>query len=206
MSALVMVSIVLTANVLGASMALPQARKLVRTRNVDGVSPVWAGLSAAMNAWWAVYGIGAGVWAVVPVCTISFLLYVTIAFVLVREGGFGAVRSVVLGALGVGLVPLPFLVLGGWATAGVVVGFGYGVQLAPAVIAAHRTERLAGVSAGTWILAFFEAALWLAYGVAVGGDAALVAGGASGVLMAGLILVRLSVTGHQPFRVASAAG
>jgi uncharacterized protein with PQ loop repeat len=201
MTAILMAAVVVAANVLGASMAFPQARKLVRTRQIGGVSTVWAGLSAAMNAWWAVYGVATGVWAIVPVCTISFALYVVIGVVLVRELGGAALRGLAVGAVGIGVAPLPFLVVGGWAAAGVVIGFGYGAQLAPAVVAAHRTDRLEGVSAGTWILALSEAALWVAYGSYVT-DEALLVGGAAGVLMATLILARLAVTGHRPFRPA----
>ena len=197
---MLMTFVVLTANVLGASMAFPQARKLVRTRRTDGVSAVWAGLSAAMNTWWVVYGVAEGVWPIVPVCAISAALYVTIAVVLLREAGAGAAGGLAIGALGAGLVPLPFLLAGGWAGAGVVIGLGYGAQLAPAVIAAHRTDRLGGISSGTWILAVLEAAMWLAYGTYVR-DTALLVGGGAGMLMGTLVLVRLAVTGHRPFRV-----
>ena len=77
MTALVMASVVLAANVLGAGMAYPQARKLVRTRRADGVSTVWVGISMAMNAWWVVYGLVAQVWALIPVSAVSLALYET---------------------------------------------------------------------------------------------------------------------------------
>ena len=201
MTPILMTAVVATANVVGASMAVPQARKLVRTRRIDGVSTLWAGSSGAMNAWWVAYGAGTEVWAVVPVSAISLALYVTIAAVLLRELGRAALPGLAVGILVVGVVPLPFLLAGGWASAGVVIGFGYGAQLAPAVIAALRTDQLAGISSGTWILALLEAAMWLVYGMHVE-DVALLTGGAAGVLMASMILVRLAVTGHRPFRVA----
>jgi uncharacterized protein with PQ loop repeat len=50
--------VVIAANVLGAAMAVPQARKLLRTRRTDGVSVTWAAISVTVNAWWGVYGIG----------------------------------------------------------------------------------------------------------------------------------------------------
>jgi len=104
------------------------------------------------------------------------------------------------GVFVLGMVPLPFLVVGGWQLAGIAVGLSYGVQLLPAVVASLRTTVLSGVSSTTWIIAFVEAALWLVYGSFVV-DAAIVLAGAVGVAMAGVILVRLAVTGHRPFVV-----
>ena len=66
--------------------------------------------------------------------------------------------------------------------------------------AAYRTRLLAGVSNGTWILSFVEGVLWLMYGWMIR-DAALAAGGAAGVVMSGVILARLELTGHEPFVV-----
>lgn len=197
MTALVMTSVVLAANVLGAGMAYPQARKLVRTRRTEGVSTVWIGISMAMNAWWVVYGLVAGVWALLPVSGVSFILYATIGWIMLRAVGRGVLGGIALGLLGLGLLPVPFLVAGGWVLAGGVIGLGYGIQLAPAVIGSYRRSDLSGVAAGTWVIALVEAVLWLLYGSYVG-DPALLAGGVSGVAMAGLILGRLTWIWHQP--------
>ncbi len=78
------------------------------------------------------------------------------------------------------MIPLPFLVIGGWELAGIAVGLSYGVQLLPAVVAACRTRDLVGVSASTWIIAFVESGLWLVYGIGVG-DIALTLAGTVGV-------------------------
>ena len=193
-------ALVIAATVLGSGMALPQARQLARTRSTDGVSPTWVGVSLALNGWWLAYGLAAHVWALVPVSAISFLLYLSMAVVFVRSLGRRSLRPLLIGGLGLGMIPLPFLVFGGWATAGVVVGLCYGVQLLPAVVASCRTSVLTGVSASTWLIAWVEAAVWLAYGLGVG-DTALVFAGAIGALMASVILARLAVTGHQPFMV-----
>ena len=197
MTALVMTSVVLAANVLGAGMAYPQARKLVRTRRTEGVSTVWIGISMAMNAWWVVYGLVAGVWALLPVSGVSFVLYAAIGWIMLRAVGRGVLGGIALGLLGLGLLPVPFLVAGGWVLAGGVIGLGYGIQLAPAVIGSYLRSDLSGVAAGTWVIALVEAVLWLLYGTYVG-DPALLAGGASGVAMAGLILGRLTWIWHQP--------
>ncbi len=95
------------------------------------------------------------------------------------------------------MIPLPFLVFGGWASAGLAVGFCYGVQLLPAVVAVLRSAALGGVSAATWLIAWIESMLWLVYGVAIV-DVALVVAGVVGVAMSSVILIKLSVSGHRP--------
>jgi uncharacterized protein with PQ loop repeat len=192
--------LVVVATVLGSWMAFPQARRIARTRRVDGVSATWIGVSLAINSWWLAYGLVAGVWALVPVSIISLLLYGVMAWFFVRSVGRAAVPGLALGVFGLGMVPLPFLLIGGWELAGVAIGLSYGVQLLPAVVASLRTSALSGVSSTTWIIASVEAVLWLVYGLGVG-DVALTLAGLVGVVMASVILVRLAVTGHRPFVV-----
>jgi uncharacterized protein with PQ loop repeat len=192
--------LVVIATVLGSWMAFPQARRIARTRRVDGVSATWIGVSLAINGWWLTYGLVAGVWALVPVSIISLLLYGVMAWFYVASVGRPALPGLALGVFGLGMVPLPFLLIGGWELAGVAVGLSYGVQLLPAVVASLRTSELSGVSSTTWIIALVEAALWLVYGVGVG-DIALTLAGLTGVVMASVILARLALTGHRPFVV-----
>jgi len=190
-------ALVIAATVLGSAMALPQARRLARTRSTDGVSPTWVGVSLALNGWWLAYGVAAHVWALVPVSAISFLLYLSMAVVFVRSHGRRSLRPLLIGGLGLGMIPLPFLVFGGWASAGLAVGLCYGIQLLPAVIAVLRSSELGGVSAATWLIAWTESMLWLVYGIAIV-DVALVVAGIAGVAMSSVILVKLSISGHRP--------
>lgn len=192
--------LVIVATVLGSWMAFPQARRIARTRQVDGVSATWIGVSLAINAWWLTYGLVVGVWALVPVSIASLVLYGVMAWFFVRAVGRAALPGFALGVFGLGMVPLPFLVIGGWELAGVAVGLSYGVQLLPAVLASLRTRVLSGVSSTTWIIAFVEAALWLVYGLGVS-DVALTLAGVVGLVMASVILTRLALTGHRPFVV-----
>lgn len=192
--------LVVAATVLGSWMAFPQARRIARTRRVDGVSAVWIGVSLAINGWWLTYGLAAGVWALVPVSIVSLVLYSVMAWFYVRSVGRAAMPGLALGMFGLGMIPLPFLVIGGWELAGVAVGLSYGVQLLPAVVASLRTSVLSGVSSATWIIAFVESGLWLVYGLGVG-DIALTLAGVVGAAMASVILVRLAITGHRPFVV-----
>jgi uncharacterized protein with PQ loop repeat len=191
-------SLVVIATILGSWMAFPQARRLARTRRVEGVSATWIGVSLAINGWWLTYGLAAGVWALVPVSAISLVLYATMAVVYLSTVGRIAVAPFAVGFCVLGMIPLPFLVVGGWELAGIAVGLSYGVQLLPAVVAACRTRDLVGVSASTWLIAFVESGLWLVYGIGVS-DIALTLAGTVGLAMSSVILARLAVTGHEPF-------
>jgi uncharacterized protein with PQ loop repeat len=199
---IVLTVVAIGASVLGAGMAFPQAVRLFKTRCADGVSATWIGVSLAINAWWAAYAMAVSLWALLPVCLVSFIVYSWIAVVYVDVIGQARIRAIFGGAVGLGLVPLPVLLIAGWEVAGVAVGLCYGLQLAPAVVASMRTRDLAGVSAATWILSFVEGVLWLAYGFGVA-DWALIAGGVSGIVMAGTILGRLVATDSEPFAVRS---
>jgi uncharacterized protein with PQ loop repeat len=205
MEGILTVAVVL-ANVLGAVMAFPQAIRLVRTRHTEGISPVWAGISVAANTWWIVYGIGTGLWEVLPVSTMSAIAYLMIIWVLGTVDP-SSLRRVALGFVAVAIVPVPVLLTLGWPAVGVVVGLLYGVQLAPAVISAYRTAIPLGIAPATWLLAWSEAFLWGVYGVGTG-DIALISAGLVGVVMSTLILVRLVVVRNRmlrplPTRVAS---
>lgn len=193
MSTELLTAVVVAANVLGGAMALPQAAKLIRSRRVEGVSAAWAGISVAVNGWWAVYGLGIGDVSIVPVSVVSVMAYLAIAVALVRYGDASALRTIGLmtgcGAA-VSLVPMLALALDGWATAGVVLGALYGVQLSPAVVAVYRAPDVSGVSTATWGIAFAEAALWGVYGFARL-DAGILALAAAGLVMSALVLARL---------------
>ena len=197
MTALIIV-LVVVANVLGSAMAYPQAARLLRTGDPEGVSALWAGLSVSMNLWWLGYRVANGLWGLVPTSAVAAALYLVIVVAFVRSVGRGAVRGLVVGALGFGLVPLPVLLVAGWSAAGITIGVCYGMQLAPAVVASWRTRVLSGIAPGTWLMAWLEGAIWGAYGLYVL-DAALVVGGVSGVVMSTLVLIRLELTGHRPF-------
>lgn len=200
MTAVFVTIMVVIANVMGAGMAYPQASKLIRTGNTRGVSGVWAGVSLTMNIWWLAYGLANGLWGLVPVSGVAAVLYAVIISAYLRSVGRSGFGGVAVGVLVLGMAPAPFLVVGGWTVAGLAIGFCYGMQLVPAVVEVCRTRELHGVAPSTWIMAWVEAVIWTIYGIFVV-DAALLAGGASGAVMASVILGRLAATGHRPFRV-----
>ena len=137
--------LVVIATILGSWMAFPQARRLARTGG-SKESPRLDRVSLAINGWWLTYGLAAGVWALVPVSAISLVLYASWRSS-ISAAGRRAVAPFAVGFCVLGMIPLPFLVIGGWQLAGIAVGLSYGVQLLPAVIAACRTRDLVGVSA-----------------------------------------------------------
>lgn len=200
MTAVFVTIMIVIANIMGAGMAYPQASKLIRTGNTQGVSGVWAGVSITMNVWWLAYGLANGLWGLVPVSAVATVLYAAIIVAYVRSSGRGSLGGVALGALVLGMAPAPFLALGGWTLAGLAIGLCYGMQLVPAVVATCRTRDLRGVAPSTWLMAWVESVIWLAYGLFVV-DAALLAGGITGAAMSSIIVGRLAMTGHQPFRV-----
>ena len=159
---------------------------------------MWAGVSISMNLWWLAYGLSSGLWGIVPVSGAAAILYCVIVVSYVRTRGRSSLAPLALGGFVLGMVPLPFLLVAGWDVAGVAIGFCYGMQLVPAVVVACRTRDLDGVAPGTWIMAWIESTIWLVYGLSAS-DGALLAGGASGTLMASIIIGRLVVTGHRPF-------
>lgn len=195
MYSLVLTLTVVVANILGAAMALPQATKLIRNRQAQGVSPAWAGTSAMVNGWWVAYGLGAGDTSIVPVSVVSVIAYLAIATALLRYGHTPrtpVLLAMVGSAAGVGLVPVVALLAGGWATAGVALGAMYGIQLSPAVVAVYRSVDVSGVSAATWAMALAEALLFGVWGLAHR-DAGLIALAATGSTMSALVLARLGV-------------
>ena len=200
MTAVLVTTMLVVANVMGAGMAYPQAARLVRQRRTAGVSGVWAGVSLSMNLWWLAYGSSEGLWGLVPVSAVAAVLYGVIIVAYVGAAGRSRIPGVATGLLVLGMVPLPFLLVGGWRVAGLAIGLCYGMQLVPAVAAACRSRELQGLAPSTWIMAWIEAVIWLVYGVLVL-DPALLAGGASGTVLSAVILTRLAVTGHRPFRI-----
>ena len=145
MSPIVLSSMLVVANIMGAGMIVPQVVRLRRYRNTRGISASWIGVGLAMNLWWVAYGLASGLWGIIPVSAVAFLLYLVMTAQYAGINGTTSLRGCVTGMVGVGIVPLPALILDGWATAGVVVGLCYAVQFAPAALTALRSDQLDGV-------------------------------------------------------------
>ncbi len=180
---------VVSANILGVGMLIPQATRIVRERVLDGVSAEWIGTGLAVNAGWLVYALTAEVWGLLGVSGGALALYAAMAVAARRldASHFDRTRTtalVILNVLGwaaaVGQVNALGLTLAGLFT----------VQFAPAVWSAWVSPTLSGISPTTWILALGEAVIWVAYGAAIN-DRALLLGGFGAAAMSGLVLLRL---------------
>lgn len=188
---IVLTVLLVVANVAGVAMILPQVVRLRRVRTAAGVSNAWVGVGLAMNLWWLAYAAALGLWGLAPVAIGGAALYATMVAQLVGILGPAALAAIGRGHL-IGLLPLGGLAADGWTGAGLVIGLLYGAVFAPAVWTALRSRDVAGIAATTWVLAWIEAVIWLAYGWTTG-DVALTVGGLGGTVMSSVILLRLAV-------------
>ena len=178
------------ANILGWVMIIPQLLKLYKSGNTEGLSAQWMGVAMAMNLGWVSYGAALRLWGIVPVSVIAFFLYALMAWRFCRIN-----RGLSAAHLAAGfLVPLSlvFAALGftDWKGVGLLLGFGYALQFAPATWSALSTSRPEGISLLTWCFALAEAVIWFLYGMDRT-DAALIIGGGGGMLMSAAIVLRM---------------
>ena len=160
MTAVLVTAMLVIANIMGAGMAYPQAARLVRQRNSDGVSGVWAGVSLSMNLWWMAYGLAEGLWGLVPVSAVAAVLYGVTIVAYVRTVAAGRshdARRRMLGAARAGHGAAPGAPVSGRMApcSGLAIGLCYGLQLVPAVVACvPQPSELDGVwRRATWIMA-----------------------------------------------------
>ena len=173
--------------VLAGGFLLPQIIRVVRSGDVAGVSPVWAGFGLVTNLAWVLYLGRNGIWGAVIAPGLAVLAYGITLGVIRGRGGPWAMASVAYAAVLAGLVA-------GAGMAGIALFLVMApvVQLAPAVAAAYRSRCPSGLSPATWALSVVEAGLWGVYGWMVA-DPALVG---YGVVTSGgslLVLVRLAL-------------
>lgn len=170
---------------------IPQIRRLARTGDATGVSTTWPAIGLVSNAGWTAYLLVEGLWAAAPSTAVMVVFYVLVFRALHRARvplRTAATRGVVWSTC-----LITVLVVGSWPALGLVLGWAYVPQLAPAVWSAYRTAEPIGISPGTWALIGVEASLWAVYGVAKD-DTPVVIYAVVGVVAAVLILVRLGTT------------
>ncbi len=172
----------------GVPQFLPQLLKLRTTSDHAGVSWSWAALTTVSNAAWIAYFALSHYWtALIPSCSVTFL---------------AGVLTVVLAGKQQ-LLPRWLAVTGVWAAAltgtgcatgraglGTLLTAAFTVQVVPSLLAAYRTARPSGISAGTWALILGELACFLAYGLHES-DPRLVILGSTGVAASTLMLARI---------------
>lgn len=145
---------------------LPQPLRLARTGVDDGVSPMAAFNQLLSEGAWLTYGLVQSRPAI----------WIVSAFALLPSGWQSllllprARRVDLLGAAGFGVA-----IVVAWSTGllGAALGASVLVTTGPQVIEAVRSDDLSGIAPATWWIALADAALWGAYGWAIG-DLALV--------------------------------
>jgi uncharacterized protein with PQ loop repeat len=176
-----------TAALVGTLLGLPQALRLARTRNAEGLSLVAWQLVLGLNLAWMVHGVTMMKWNLIVPNLLGLLTTVPILVLLSRELGRALPR-----------VLLPGVVLAAGMVA-VDLGFGttaYGiVAMWPALLANAgqslelvRSPRVTGVSPVFLFGAVLNQALWLAWGVLVA-DSGTVISAVAAVVVTGFNLV-----------------
>ncbi|HSJ26677.1 MAG TPA: PQ-loop domain-containing transporter [Acidimicrobiia bacterium] len=184
-------AVVVLATIIAWWSLIPQIRKLLRTADATGVSITWPVIGLISNAAWSAYLASQGLWPAVPSTVVMVFFYVAVIRALRRTGApLGA--ALFRGVLATALLTTVFA-LGSWPILGLVLGWAYVPQLAPAVWAVYRIRRPTGVAVGTWTLIGVEAALWTLYGALLDDTPVVVFGGV-GIVAAVWVVVRVAAT------------
>ena len=169
---------------------LPQLARLRRTGDATGVSCAWAAMTSVNNGAWTAYFTLSRLWIALAPSISATLLAGILTVWLARQGelqqraalsiaGWAALLAVTGGVLG-------RAALGSALTASFI------LQTAPSVWKAYTSERVSGISAGTWLLILGELLCWGIYGT-YKQDLRLMVLGWTGVAASLLILTRVAV-------------
>jgi uncharacterized protein with PQ loop repeat len=192
---------VILATVIAWWSLIPQIRKLLRTADATGVSVTLPVIGLVSNATWSTYLASQGLWAAVPSTVVMVFFYVAVIRALHKTGApMGA--ALFRGAIATTVLTSVYAV-GSWPVLGLVLGWAYVPQLAPAVWAVYRIPRPTGVAVGTWSLIGIEGVLWTIYGALLA-DAPVVIFGGVGIVAAGLVLGRVGATVGLRSRISEA--
>jgi uncharacterized protein with PQ loop repeat len=193
---------VIVATILAVGSLVPQAVRLLRTRDIVGVSVLWTALGAVTNLAWFAYALARGLWAGVPATLATACFYGFLFVMLVRFGG--RARTAVLGGTAWALLLGGVTLTGGWSALGAVLGVSYAVQVAPSLWTAWRTYAPTGIAPGTWVLFLVQVLLWGYYG-AEEHDWAIKGFAVTGIVSSTLMLLRWLTTRSRRSQPAIAA-
>jgi uncharacterized protein with PQ loop repeat len=187
---------VIVASILAVGSLVPQAVRLLHTRDIVGVSVLWTALGTITNLAWFAYAVARELWAGVPATLATAAFYAFLFVTLVRFGG--RARPAVLGGVAWAAVLTGLTLIGGWSALGAVLGMSYAVQVAPSLWTAWRTYAPTGIAPGTWVLVLVQVILWGYYGVAER-DWAIKGFALTGIVSSSLMLLRWAMTrSRQP--------
>ncbi|HTR92360.1 MAG TPA: hypothetical protein VMI73_11525 [Trebonia sp.] len=181
---------------------LPQLARLRRTGDAAGVSCAWAALTSVNNGAWTAYFALSRLWTALAPSISATLLAGILAVWLARQGELS--RRAALTITGWAALLAVAGGLFGRAVLGTALAASFILQTAPSVWKAYRSERVSGISAGTWLLILGELLCWGIYGT-YEQDPRLMVLGWAGVAISVLILTRVAaqVRTHQRDRALS---
>lgn len=165
---------------------MPQAIRLIRTRDTEGVASWTYTLWTSVAIWWCAWGLSVPAWPTTVANALAIPVLGTSVLVLAP----GRVQ------LGMIVVSIPAAALCAWLVPGVALTIASGLLLlltVPSIIAVARPHaNVSGVSAATWLLVLVTNLLWVMFDLGIGqpGAAFPSAVGAVGALV---ILVRLRI-------------
>ena len=165
---------------------VPQPLRLARTGVDDGVSPMAAFNQLLSEGAWLTYGLVQARVAIWLVSAVALFPSGWQALLLVRRS-----RTADL----VGAAAFGAAIVAAWSAGwlGAVLGASVLLTTGPQVVEALRTDDLSGIAPATWWISILDAALWGAYGLAIG-DLALVGYWAVLTACAVTVLARLAWT------------
>lgn len=181
--------------IIGLVRALPQLIRLLRTRDVHGVSLDTAATSSIVSFGWVTYGVLTSQLAVVLATGASGLVFALIALRAISLGrSTGELR-----AAPVWFVVLVAAALLGPANAlGVLLPLSVLIANVPQLVVAYRESDLRGLSPVTWLLSMSDGAVWTAYALVTDDRAILLFGVLQLTTSAAIVVRRLAWSRGQP--------
>ncbi len=174
---------------------VPQVLRLVRTRDVAGVSLTSPVIGAVSGCAWVGYSAAVELWPAIPARVLMVLVNALLASLVAAVGRMWWV-ALPAGCLWAGVLG-GVSGFGGTVLLGSVLAGAYLVQTTPAVWVVYRASGPSGVAPATWLLAGAETLLWGGYGL-IHSDLAYTSLGVVGVGASLAVLLRVLVAGRHP--------
>lgn len=173
----------------------PQTVRLWRSRNPAGVSWLASANQVGSSLAWTIYGLGVGELVLWLPALIALVPSTATLLLVGRPPDRRSMTIAVVWFVAV-VVAWP---LGGRPLLAAVIAAAIVLVVAPQVLLAARSDRLDGLSAPTWRVAFADAVLWGTYGFGTGEPMTAVYGvvlGSAAIFI--LSRLRITRTGREP--------
>jgi uncharacterized protein with PQ loop repeat len=162
------------ATVVGTVLALPQLVRLVRTRNIEGLSLVGWQTALVLNLAWTAHGLSIGQLPQILSSSLALFTTVPILVLMTRELG-RRIWPTVLPSLAVATAMIAVDLFLGSAAYGIVAIFpGIAITAAQSVELV-RAEHVRGVSPASLVLGFLNLTLWAVWAALVNDSGTMIA-------------------------------